>query len=160
MTRDAASDYRAKISRELSGISRRMKRSGHPEPLGDPLSGVMILLSQPTGPRVLDAISRSLETIDLDAAYVTYAATGLLGREILLTEPHVLAAIGPDAASEIDALELPLASKPFSTATEGVPFTWKKNTTGLLLPPLAPALDDTTEKHRFWRAFLTLRNLR
>lgn len=154
----AADEYRAKIARELSAISREMKRSGNPEPLGDPLSGVVILLSQPVGPRALDAISRSLAAIELEA-YVTYSETKLLERELLLTEPRVLAAVGPEAAAEIDALEHPLASNPFSEAKTGTPFAWKKNTTGLLLPPLAPALDDEEEKRRFWQAFLALRAL-
>lgn len=154
-----ADDYRAKVARELSTISRAMKKSGNPEPLGDPLSGTAIILSQPVGPRALDAIRRSLAAIELEA-YVTYSGTNLLARELLLTEPRVLAAAGPEAAKEIDSLEHPLATNPFSDATEGTPFAWKKNTTGLLLPPLAPALDDEAEKRRFWQAFLTLRTLR
>lgn len=158
MTGNAASDYRAKTSRELSSVSREMKRSGHPEPLGDPLSGTMILVGQPVGPRVLDAISRSLGAIELDA-YVTYTATNLTGRQLLLAEPRILAAIGPEAAAELDDLNNPLVSKPFSEAAEAVPFAWKKSATGLLLPPLAPALDDEDQKQRFWRAFLVLRTL-
>lgn len=154
-----ADEYRAKVSSELSALARAMRKSGNPEPLGDPLSGTAIILSQPVGPRALDAIRRSLEAISLEA-YVTYSGTNLLNRELLLTEPSVLAAIGPEAAAEIDSLEHPLATKPFSTATEGTPFAWKKTTAGLLLPPLAPALDDEAEKRRFWQAFLTLRTLR
>jgi hypothetical protein len=155
---NADEEYRAKVSSELATISREMKKSGHPEPLGDPLSGVAIVLSQPVGPRALDAIRRSLAAIELEA-YVTYSETNLLARELLLTEPRLLAAVGPDAAAEIDSLEHPLAQKSFSDATIGVPFAWKKNTAGLLLPPLAPALDDETKKRRFWQTFLTLRSL-
>ncbi len=155
----ATDDYRAKAARELSTISRAMKKSGNPEPFGDPLSGTTVILSQPVGPRALEAMSRSLAAIELDA-YVTYSGAKLLARELLLTEPRVLAAVGPEAAKEIDSLEHPLATNPFSEATEGIPFAWKKNTTGLLLPPLAPALDDEEEKKRFWKAFLALRTLR
>ncbi|MBA2692428.1 MAG: hypothetical protein H0U65_08040 [Rubrobacter sp.] len=146
------------MSSELSAITREMKKSGNPEPLGDPLSGVVIVLGQPVGPRALDAIKRSLETISLEA-YVTYTGTNLLERELLLAEPSILAAVGSDAAAEIDSLKHPLATKPFSTAAEGSPFAWKKNTAGLLLPLLAPALDDEEAKKRFWRAFLALRIL-
>lgn len=154
----AADDYLAKAERELALISREMKRTGNPEPLGNPLSGTVILLSQPVGPRVLDAIQRSLEATQLDA-YVTYTSTGLLKRELLLTEPSTLAASGAEAASEIDALKHPLASKPFAEAAEDSPFAWKRNTTGIVLPSLADSLADETEKRRFWQAFLTLRNL-
>jgi hypothetical protein len=155
----APDDYLAKAERELSAITREMKRTGNPGPLGNPLSGTVIVLSQPVGPRVLDAIRRSLDATQLDA-YVTYAATGLLRRELLLAEPSVLAASGPEAAAEVDALQHPLASKPFAEATEGAPFAWKRNTTGILLPSLAGSLDDEAEKRRFWQAFLTLRSLR
>ncbi|CAN5522342.1 hypothetical protein BH20ACT10_BH20ACT10_01770 [soil metagenome] len=154
----AADEYRAKTSSELSAISRAMKKSGNPEPLGDPLSGAMLVLSQPVGPRALEAIQRSLEAISLEA-YVTYSGTNLLARELLLAEPSILAAIGSEAASEIDSLEHTLATKSFAEATEGAPFAWKKNTAGLLLPPLASALDDKEQKRQFWRAFLTLRSL-
>ncbi|MGH3089036.1 MAG: hypothetical protein ACRDSJ_17185 [Rubrobacteraceae bacterium] len=156
---NAASDYQARFSSELSNISREMKRRGHPTPLGDPLSGVMVLLEGPAGPRALDAISRSLKAVDLPNAYVTFTQTSLLERELLLTEPRILAAVGPEAAAEIDALQLPLASQPFSKASESIPFAWKRHAAGLLLPSLAPALEDETEKRRFWRAFLTLRTL-
>jgi len=157
--RDAASDYRAKVEREISDLSRLMKKAGHPAPLGDPASGVMLLVEQPVGPRVLQALQRSLQSLQLPEAYVTYASTGLLAQEILAAEPHALVAVGPGAAEEIDALGHPLARTSFSEANTGVWFAWTKGTTGLSLPPLAPALDDDEAKLRFWRAFLALREL-
>jgi hypothetical protein len=157
--RDAASDYQAKVAHEISHLSRLMKEAGHPAPLGDPASGVVLVVEQPVGPRVLQALERSLKTIQLPEAYVTYASTGLLAQEILATDPHALVAVGPGAAREIDALDHPLAQRSFSEAESGTWFTWTKATAGLGLPALTPALDDDGTKRRFWRAFLALRDL-
>ena len=157
--RDAASDYRAKVAHEISHLSRIMKKAGHPAPLGDPTSGVVLVVEQPVGPRVLQALDRSLKTVDLPDAYVTYTSTGLLAQEVLATEPHALVAVGPGAAREIDALSHPLAQRSFSEAEMGVWFAWTKGTAGLALPALIPALNDDGAKRRFWRAFLALRDL-
>ena len=126
---DAAEDYRRKTEREISIVSRRMKAAGHPAPLGDPTTGVVLVIEQPVGPRVLDALAASL------------------------------AAVGPGAAREVDGLDHPLARAPFSEAEEGVPFAWTRGTSGLLLPSLSPALTDDTRKRRFWRCFLALKDL-
>ncbi len=157
--RDALSDYRAKVAHEIAHLSRRMKEAGHPAPLGDPSSGVVLLVEQPVGPRILQALDRSLQTIDLPEAYVTYASTGLFAQEILAVEPYALVAVGPGAAREIDALGNPIARGSFSEAETGVWFTWTKGTAGLSLPTLIPALDEDEAKRRFWRAFLALRDL-
>jgi hypothetical protein len=156
---DAASDYRAKVAHEISRISQRMKKAGHPAPLGDPTSGVVLVVEQPVGPRVLQALDRSLRTVGLPEAYVTYASTGLLAQEILAAEPHALVAVGPGAVREIDALDHPLARHTFSEAERGVWFAWTKGTAGLSLPALIPALGDDGAKRRFWQAFLALRDL-
>ncbi len=156
---DAAEDYRRKTEREISVISRRMKAAGHPAPLGDPTTGVVLVVEQPVGPRVLDALAASLAAVGLPDAYVTYASTGLLKEELLATEPHALVAVGPGAAREVDDLDHPLARTPFSEAEEGAPFAWTRGTSGLLLPSLAPALTDDTRKRRFWRCFLALKDL-
>ena len=156
--RDPASEYRAKVAHELSRLSRLIKESGHPAPLGDPASGVMLVVEQPIGPRVTQALQRSLNTVGLPEAYVTYASTGLLAQEILAAEPYLLVAVGPGAAREIDETEHPLARASFSTAESGAWFAWTKGTAGLSLPALAPALEDEASKRRFWRAFLTLRS--
>ena len=157
--RDAASDYRAKVAHEISHLSRLMQEAGHPAPLGDPTSGVLLLVEQPVEPRALQALDRSLKTVQLPEAYVTYASTGLLAQEVLATEPHALVAVGLGAAREIDALGHPLARRSFSEAEIGVWFAWTKGTAGLYLPALIPALDDDGAKRRFWRAFLALRDL-
>jgi hypothetical protein len=136
-----------------------MKAAGHPAPSGDPTRGVVLVVEQPVGPRVLSALAASLAAVGLADAYVTYASTGLLGEELLATEPHALVAIGPGAARDVDDLEHPLARAPFSEAAEGTPFAWTRGTSGLLLPPLAPALTDDTRKRRFWRSFLLLKDL-
>lgn len=159
-SRDAASDYGAKVAHEISHLSRTMQEDGHPAPLGDPTSGVVLVVEQPVGPRVLQALDRSLKTVGFPFAYVTYASTGLLAQEILAAEPHALVAIGPGAAREIDALNHPLAQHPFSKAEMGVWFAWTKGTVGLSVPALIPALGDDGAKRRFWRAFLSLRNLK
>jgi hypothetical protein len=158
--RDAASDYQAKVAYEISHLSRSMKEDGHPAPLGDPASGVVLVVEQPVGPRVLQALDRSLKTMGFPHAYVTYASTGLLAQEILAAEPHALVAVGPGADREIDALNHPLAQHSFSEAEMGVWFTWTKGTVGLSVPALIPALDDADAKRRFWRAFLALRDLK
>jgi hypothetical protein len=157
--RSAASEYRAKVAHEFSRLSRLIKQSGHPTPLGDPTSGVMLVVEQPIGPRILQALERSLKTVGLPEAYMTYASTGLLAQEILAAEPHTLVAVGPGAAHDVDALEHPLAQYPFSTAESGAWFAWTKGTAGLSLPALAPALEDDAAKRRFWRAFLALRDI-
>ena len=157
--RDAASDYHVKVAHEISSLSRLMKASGHPAPLGDPASGVVLVVEQPVGPRVLQALSRSLKTVELPEAYVTYASTGTLAQELLAADPHALVAVGLGAAREIDALGHPLARRSFSEAEPGAWFAWTKGTAGLRLPALIPALDDEEAKRRFWRAFLALRAL-
>ncbi len=156
---DAAEDYRRKTEREISLLSKRIKGAGHPAPLGDPTTGVVLVVEQPVGPRVLDALTASLTAVGLPDAYVTYASTGLLKEELLATEPHALVAVGPGAASEVDALAHPLARTPFSEAREGAPFAWTRGTSGLRLPSLAPALTDDAAKRRFWRCFLVLKDL-
>lgn len=156
---DAAGDYRNKTAHEASSISRRMRENGHPAPLGNPTSGVVLVVEQPVGPRVLEALKLSLQAVGLQEAYVTYASTGLLAEELLTTEPCALVAIGHGAAQDIDALEYPLVRNPFSEAEAGIWFSWTKGAAGLLLPALAPVLDDEAAKKRFWRAFLTLRDL-
>ncbi len=157
--RDAAGDYRQKTAYEVSRLSSRMKGEGHPAPLGDPTSGVMLVLEQPFGPRTRQALELSLQAVGLQQAYVTYESTGLLAQEIQATDCHVLVAIGAGAARDIDAIDYPLVRQPFSEAGPGVWFPWTKGTKGLLTPALAPALDDDAAKRRFWLAFLTLRDL-
>ncbi len=157
--RDAASDYRAKVSHEATHLTRRMREAGHQAPSGDPGCGLMIVVEQPVGPRVLDALARSLSALGLSDAYVMPSGTGLLYEEVLSTEPSALVAVGPGAAREIDTLAHPLAHHPYSDATPGEWFTWTKGTAGLLLPALAPALNDGEAKRRFWTAFLALRHL-
>ena len=157
--RDATGDYTRKTAYEVSRLSRRMKEGGHPAPLGDPTSGVMLVLEQPFGPRTLEALQLSLQALRLQQAYVTYQSTGLLAQEIHTTEPFVLVALGTGAARDIDAIDYPLVRQPFSEAEPGVWFTWSKGTKGLLTPALAPALDDDAAKRRFWLAFLALREL-
>ena len=156
---DAAEDYRRKTEREISTLSRRMKAAGHPAPLGDPTTGVVLVVEQPVGPRVLNALQASLAAVGLPDAYVTYAVTGLLKEELLATEPHALVAVGPGGAHEIDGVGHPLARTPFSEAPEGAPFAWTRGTAGLRLPSLAPALADDDAKRRFWRCFLALKDL-
>ena len=157
--RDAAEDYRRKVEHEASSLSRRIRKAGHPAPLGDPATGVVLVVEQPVGPRVLDALRASLLAVGLPDAYVTYASTGLLMEEIFATEPQLLIAVGPGAAHDLDDLDYPLARRPFAEAEEGVPFAWARGSLGLRLPPLAPALDHDERKRRFWRLFLTLKDL-
>ena len=134
-----------------------MKESGYPAPLGDPASGLVLVVEGPVGPRTLEALTLSLRAVGLPEAYVTYASTGLLAEELLAAEPRALAAVGAGAAADIDATDYPLARGSFSEAEPGVWFAWTKGTAGLLLPSLAPALDDEAAKRRFWRSFLALK---
>ncbi len=157
--RDAAGDYKEKTAYEISRLTGRTTREGHPAPLGDPTSGVVLVLGQPFGLRTLEALKLSLEAVGLPRAYVTYESTGLLAQEIQATDPQVLVAIGAGAAREIDATNYPLARQPFSEAPPGVWFAWTRSTAGLLIPALAPALHDEEAKRSFWLAFLALRDL-
>jgi hypothetical protein len=157
--RDAAGDYREKTAYEVSRLSSRIKEGGHPAPLGVPTSGIVLVVEQPVGPRALEALKLSLQAVGLPEAYVTYESTGLLAQEIQAIEPRALIAIGVGAARDIDALDYPLTRHPFSEAEPGIWFPWTKGTAGLILPSLAPALDDDAAKRRFWRVFLTLRDL-
>lgn len=158
-TRDAAGDYREKTAYEVSRLSKRMKEDGHPAPLGDPTSGVVLVLEQPVGPRAMKALKLSLQAVGLPEAYVTYESTGLLVQEIRATDPQALIAIGAGAARDIDAIDYPLAGQPFSGVRPGVWFAWTKGTVGLLLPAITPALDDEAAKRRFWQTFLALKDL-
>jgi hypothetical protein len=153
-------DYEAKISHEITWLLRRSK-GAEPEPFGDPLSGVVLVAEGSAGAanaRLVDALRRSLAAVKLDRAYVTWSSSVLL-EEILSLEPAALVAIGPVAAYAIDSLGYPLVETEFSEAPEGSWFVWTKGSSGLRLPALAPALDDTYAKRRFWRTFLTLREL-
>lgn len=154
------SDYEAKISQEAILLARRSHHVG-PEPFGDPLSGVVLVmeeLAEAASDRLIDALRRSLAAVKLDKAYVTWSSPHLL-EEILSLEPGVLVAVGPTAARSIDFLNHPLAKTRFSEAPEGSWFTWTEGALGLRLPALVPALDDDGAKRRFWRAFLVLRVL-
>ncbi len=155
----AAGEHRAKTTEEAARIARRLKKAGHPAPLGDPASGVMLVMESPAGPRVVDALRRSLNSVGLNEAHVFWSSTGLLLEALLAAEPSVLAAIGPEAAREIDDMGYPLVRRPFSESAEGEWFSWTAGAAGLRLPPLAPALDDEAAKRRFWRAYLVLREL-
>lgn len=155
--RGSAEDYRARSAHEAARISRRLTDSGYPVPLGDLSSGVVLVAESPAGPRLLDALERSLHHIGLPDAYVTYTSTGLLAEELQAADPSALVAVGPRAAQEIDSLARPLTRNRFSESTEGAWFAWSPGASGLLLPALAPALDDESAKRRFWRAFLSLR---
>lgn len=157
--RDAAGEYREKTAFEISRLSKRMREAGYPAPLGDPASGVVLVVGQPVGPRVLQALQRSLQAVGLQEAYVTYESTGLLAQELQATEPQVLVAVGADAARDINALDYTLVRQPFSDAQPGIWFPWTKGTAGLMLPAIAPALDDDAAKRRFWRAFLALKDI-
>ena len=155
--RSPVGDYHKKVTQEALGMARRLKQAGHPTPLGDPTSGVMVVVDQPIGPRVLDALRVSLETVKLLDAYVTWTSTGLLLEEVLSLQPSVLVSLGPEAARELDALNYSLSQNSFSDATQGAWFSWTSSAYGLSLPALAPALDDEGAKRTFWRAFLALR---
>ena len=144
---------------EIPRISRLLKEKGHPAPLGDPASGVVLVVEQPVGHRVLEALEACLRAVELPEAYVTYASTGLLRKEVLAIEPRALIAVGPGGAREINVARYPFARRSFSEAELGVWFSWKKGTRGLLLPSLAPALDDEAAKRCFWRAFRALGDL-
>jgi len=165
------SGYEAKISHETTQLARRMVRAGLPQPFGDPLSGVVLVVEPParakgaekTSAKMVDALRRSLAAVKLEEAYyVTWSSPDLLNElleELLSLEPTVLVAVGPAAARAIDALKYPLAKKPFSETPEGSWFAWTKGTSGLKLPALAPAIDDAEAKRHFWQTFLALRSL-
>lgn len=119
----------------------------------------MLVAEQPVGPRLIEAVKRSLEAISLPEAYVTWSSTGLLLNEVLTVQPSALVALGPGAARDLDDLDYPLSQSPFADATVGVWFSWTRGTSGLLLPALAPALEDEEAKRRFWKNFLALRAL-
>jgi hypothetical protein len=160
----ASDDYGAKTSREAAQSARRATRTG-PEPFGDPLSGILLIAEPAAGAAnvranagVVDALRRSLATVKLDGAYVTWPHSDLL-EEILSLEPGALVAVGPAAARAIDSLDYPLARTSFSESPEGSWFDWTKGTSGLRLPALAPALEDAAAKRRFWHAFLAIRAL-
>ncbi len=157
---DLASVGRNTTARQPSRVlRRRVEGQGHSVPLVDPSSGVVLVVEQPVGPRVLEALKACLEAVGLPEAYVTYASAGLLRKELLATHPHALVAVGDGGAREIDATGHPSARRAFSEAEPGVPFSWTRRTRGLLLPSLVPALDDEGAKRRFWRAFLRLKEL-
>ncbi|MGB3632677.1 MAG: hypothetical protein WA982_01410 [Rubrobacteraceae bacterium] len=157
--RSPEDDYRKKAAREALGIARRLKQAGHPTPLGDPASGIVIVVDQPVGPRLIEALQKSLETIKLSESYVTWSSTGVLLEEILSLQPSALISIGHEADHEIDGLDYPLSRSSFSDAVHGAWFPWTSSVAGLSLPALAPALDDEGAKKIFWRAFLTLQKL-
>lgn len=157
--RSVTDDYQGKIRNEASLIAQSLRKTGYPAPLGDAASGVMLVAEQPVGPRLINALERSLEAISLPECYVTWSSTGLLNQELLAVQPSALVVLGPGAASDLDALRYPAAQSSFAEATVGAWFPWTQSTTGILLPSLAPALEDEKAKKNFWRSFLALRAL-
>ncbi len=157
--RNAARNSPNETPRDLSHISRLIKKQGHFAPRGDPTSGIVLVVEQPVGPRVLDPLGACLEAVNLPHAYVTYASTGLLKKELLAIKPHAVVAVGSGAAHDIDVAGYPLARRYFPEAKPGEWFFWMKGIQGLLLPSLLPALDDKATKHRFWQAFISLKDL-
>lgn len=156
-------EYRAKISHETEAPSLPTARPDVPYPSGDPLSG-LVLVAEPApstagSARLADALRRSLAAVALDDAYVTWSPASSLLEELLSLEPTALVAVGPGAARAVDEAGYALVRTRFRHAPEGIWFPWTKGTTGLLLPDLAPALEDPEAKRRFWRAFLALRDL-
>ena len=140
-------------------VSRRIKGGERPAPYGEHAPGVVVVVEQPVGPRVLDALRRCLRAVGHPDAYATNDSAGVLKDELLAARPRALVAIGAGAARYVDAAGHPPARCPFSEAEPGVWFSWTRDVSGLLLPPIAPALDDEAAKRRFWRAFLTLKTL-
>ena len=158
----ARAEYEAKVTHETAAALRRA-RPDAPYPSGDPLSGI-VLVAEPApstsgSARLADALRRSLSAVGLEGAYVTWSPAVSLLEELLSLEPAVLVAVGPGAARAVDDAGYGLARTRFGDAPEGAWFPWTKGTTGLLLPDLAPALEDPEAKRRFWRAFLALRDL-
>lgn len=115
-------------------------------------------METPAHPAATGAMRKSLQALNLAQAYTTWDSGPLLLRELLSAEPLALVAVGP-AARRVDELDYPLVTTPFHAAEEGRWFQWRRDTAGLLLPPLTPALDDEAAKRRFWQAFLRLRPL-
>ena len=159
----ARDDYAAKTTHETKVPSLPTARPDIPYPSGDPLFG-LVLVAEPApstagSARLADALRRSLSAVALDDAYVTWSPASLLLEELLSLEPTLLVAVGPGAARAVDDAGYALVKTRFGDAREGTWFPWTKGTTGLLLPDLAPALEDPEAKRRFWRAFLALRDL-
>lgn len=159
----ARGDYEAKVTHETGASLRRAARPDAPYPSGDPLSGI-VLVAEPApsasgSARLADALRRSLSAVGLEGAYVTWSSTGPLLEELLCLEPTVLVVVGAGAARAVDEAGYSLVNTRFGDAPEGAWFPWTKGAVGLLLPDLAPALEDPEAKRRFWRAFLSLRDL-
>ena len=159
----ARDDYGAKTTHETKVPPLPTARPDIPYPSGDPLSGLVLVVepapSTAGSARLADALRRSLSAVALDDAYVTWSPAGPLLEELLSLEPTLLVAIGPGAARAVDDAGYALVKTRFADAPEGARFNWTKGTMGLLLPDLAPALDDPEAKRRFWRAFLALKPL-
>lgn len=148
--RAAREEYRAKISREIP--------AGDELPRGEADSGVMVVLEPPQTLAVLDALSRSLQAVGQPLALVV-DSDERLARRMLSAAPAAVVAVGPEAARRVDETDHPLARARFREAPVGEWFVWSKSARGLLLPPLAPALEDEEAKRGFWKAFLALRGL-
>jgi hypothetical protein len=120
---------------------------------GDPLSGLLFVLEPRITPPALHALHLSLQRLQLTHACLT---RDLSLEGLLRLDPRILVALGPEAAEKIDELQYPLALQPFADATEAKWFPWTRGASGLLLPPLTPALDSEEAKRRFWKALLNL----
>jgi uracil-DNA glycosylase len=74
--------------------------------------------------------------------------------ELAIVQPRIVVIMGEEALEELDALELPLASK-----VEPVPGEIQKLTPScdaLWVPDIDRSLDDERAKRAFWRAFRAL----
>lgn len=124
---------------------------------GDPLSGLLFVLEPEITAAALRALHLSLQRLQLTRACLTSNPSL---EELLRLEPRTLVALGPQAAGKIDGLQYSLALQPFAEAPEAQWFPWTRGISGLLLPPLTPALSREEAKQRFWKAFLNLTELR
>lgn len=151
--RASLEEYLAKTSREIP-----LGSGGEGLPRGIPDSGVLVALEPPHDPAVLDALDRSLQAVGHPRALVV-SADERLARNMLSASPAAVVAVGPEAARRLDETEYPLARARFGEAPVGEWFIWSKGIRGLVLPPLAPALEDEETKRGFWASFLALRGL-
>jgi uracil-DNA glycosylase len=144
---------------------------------GHPLADVMLLKYAPQPAEIQEgvaffgragqAILKSLQRLHVDplAVYGTNClkfgtedpadAVAWLTRELHIVQPKLVVVMGERAAAFLDSLAFPLAD-PIDREAVGVVKRFTPTIDVLLTPDVDEALDDQSEKARFWAAFKAL----
>lgn len=144
---------------------------------GHPLADIFLLKHAPTPSEIAEGVAffgraghaliKSMERLKVDpaAVYGTNCfkfgteepgqAAAWLTRELHITQPKLLVAMGADVVAFVNALGFPL-SQPLDPAREGDLQRFTPTIEALVTPDIDASLDEIDAKNRFWESFRQL----